>query len=97
MKPSAGGLIARHCTSAIARRFGHDSNKDMHSTYEDTIDTFAPLLGLTSVVLVVMPTRRSRLELDYYALYGVFASTKFSFAGCEAIQQPELMRSPSWI
>ena len=85
-----GGPIVATGYLAIARRFGHDSNKDMHPTYEDTIDTLGKsLLGLTLGCARCHAHKYDPVSSsDYYALYGVFASTKFSFAGCEAIQQP---------
>lgn len=85
-----GGPIVATGYLAISRRFGHDSNKDMHLTYEDTIDTLGKsLLGLTLGCARCHAHKYDPVTSeDYYSLYGVFASTKYAFAGCEAIQQP---------
>lgn len=75
---------------AIARRFGHDIDQDMHLTIEDTIDTMGKsLLGLTLGCARCHDHKYDPLTtVDYYGLYGIFASTKFSFPGCEPKQQP---------
>jgi hypothetical protein len=75
---------------AIARRFGHDIDQDMHLTIEDTIDTLGKsLLGLTLGCARCHDHKYDPLTaVDYYGLYGIFASTKFSFPGCEPKQQP---------
>lgn len=76
---------------AIARRFGHDIDKDMHLTFEDVIDN----LGKTFLGLTISCARCHSHKYDpittedYYALYGVFASTSFPFPGCEPRQQPQ--------
>ena len=75
---------------AIARRFEHDSDKHMHLTFEDTIDT----LGKTFLGLSIACARCHDHKFDpisssdYYALYGILGSTRFAFPGCEAKQQP---------
>ena len=85
----AQGVIATGYL-AIARRFDHDSDKWMHLTIEDTIDT----LGRTFLGLSVACARCHDHKFDpisandYYALYGILESTKFAFPGCEAKQQP---------
>ena len=85
----AQGVIATGFL-AIARRFDHDSDKWMHLTIEDTIDT----LGRTFLGLSVACARCHDHKFDpisandYYALYGILESTKFAFPGCEAKQQP---------
>ena len=85
----AQGVIATGYL-AIARRFDHDSDKWMHLTFEDTIDT----LGRTFLGLSVACARCHDHKFDpisandYYALYGILESTKFAFPGCEAKQQP---------
>jgi cytochrome c553 len=75
---------------AIARRFGHDIDKDMHLTFEDTIDTLGKsVLGLTIACARCHDHKFDPiLARDYYGLYGIFESTKFSFPGCEPKQQP---------
>lgn len=78
---------------AIARRFGHDTDKDMHLTFEDTIDTVGKtLLGLSIGCARCHDHKYDAITAkDYYALYGIFESTKYAFPGCEAKQQPRDM------
>ncbi len=75
---------------AIARRFGHDIDKDMHLTLEDTIDTLGKsVLGLTIACARCHDHKFDPIsDRDYYGLYGIFESTKFAFPGCEPKQQP---------
>jgi hypothetical protein len=70
---------------AVARRFGHDTDQDMHLTYEDVIDTIGKsVLGLTLGCARCHNHKYDPVTTrDYYALYGIFASTRFSFPGCE--------------
>ncbi|MDY3557828.1 PSD1 and planctomycete cytochrome C domain-containing protein [Gemmata sp. JC673] len=75
---------------ALARRFDHDSDKFMHLTHEDGIDTLGKaFLGLTLGCARCHDHKYDAVTArDYYALYGIFESTKFAFPGCEAKQQP---------
>ncbi|MFM7150100.1 MAG: DUF1549 domain-containing protein, partial [Gemmataceae bacterium] len=75
---------------AMARRFEHDSDKAMHLTHEDGIDTLGKaLLGLTLGCARCHDHKYDAVSMrDYYALYGILDSSRFSFAGCEAKQQP---------
>jgi len=75
---------------AVARRFGHDTDKDMYLTYEDVIDTLGKsVLGLTIGCARCHNHKYDPITTrDYYALYGIFASTRFPFPGCEAKQKP---------
>ncbi len=75
---------------AVARRFDHDSDKSMHLTHEDGIDTLGKaFLGLTLGCARCHDHKYDAITArDYYALYGIFASTKFASPGCEARQQP---------
>lgn len=88
-----GGPITATGYLAIARRFGHDIDQDMHLTYEDVIDTLGKsMLGLTLGCARCHAHKYDPVSAeDYYALYGIFASTKFSFPGCEPRQMPDFL------
>ena len=75
---------------AIARRFGHDIDKDMHLTHEDVLDNLGKtVLGLSLGCCRCHDHKYDPLTMrDYYGLYGVFESTRFAFPGCEPKQQP---------
>ena len=75
---------------AIARRFDHDSDKHMHLTFEDAIDTMGQaFLGLTVACARCHDHKFDPISArDYYAIYGILNSTRFAFPGCEAKQQP---------
>ncbi|AMV25357.1 Planctomycete cytochrome C [Gemmata sp. SH-PL17] len=87
---------------ALARRFGHDIDKDIHLTYEDTIDTVGKaFLGLTIGCARCHDHKYDAITAkDYYALYGILDSTKFAFPGCEPQQRPRdlvpLMPPAEW-
>jgi hypothetical protein len=88
----ADGIVATGYL-AIARRFGHDIEKDMHLTYEDVIDTLGKnFLGLTTGCARCHDHKYDPITAeDYYALYGIFSSTRFAFPGCEPKGQPRDM------
>jgi hypothetical protein len=75
---------------AIARRFGHDIDKDMYLTHEDVIDNLGKnFLGLTLGCARCHDHKYDPIDSqDYYALYGIFESTRFAFPGCEPKGQP---------
>ena len=75
---------------AIARRFGHEIDKDLYLTYEDAIDNLGKsVLGLTVACSRCHDHKYDAITVeDYYGLYGVLDSTKLSFPGCEPKQQP---------
>lgn len=91
-KQRGEGIIATGYL-AIARRFGHDIEKDMHLTYEDVIDTVGKnFLGLTTGCARCHDHKYDPITAeDYYALYGIFSSTRFAFPGCEPKGQPRDM------
>ena len=84
------GLVATGYL-AIARRFGHDIDNDMHLTYEDVIDNLGKtFLGLSAGCARCHDHKYDPITSDdYYALYGIFQSTRFPFPGCEARGQPQ--------
>ncbi len=78
---------------AISRRFGFDSENYHHLTIQDTIDT----LGQTALGLSLGCARCHDHKFDavsmndYYALYGIFDSTRYAFPGSEQKQQVRAM------
>ncbi len=85
----AEGIVATGYL-AVARRFGHDSDKDVHLMHEDVIDNVGKaFLGLSIACARCHDHKFDPVTAqDYYALYGMFASSRFSFPGCEAKGQP---------
>ncbi len=75
---------------AIARRFGYDILKDHFLTLEDTIDVLGKsVLGLTIGCARCHDHKYDPISSDdYYALYGIFDSTRFPFSGCEKDRTP---------
>ncbi len=83
---------------AIARRFGHEIEKDMHLTFEDTLDTVGKsVLGLTIGCARCHDHKYDPISSrDYYGLYGILQSTRFPFTGCEPQPLPrDLVPIPS--
>ena len=78
---------------AISRRFGFDSENYHHLTLQDTIDTMGQtFLGLTLGCARCHNHKFDPVPLtDYYALYGVFESTRFAFPGSEQKQRSRAM------
>lgn len=88
----AEGIVATGYL-AIARRFGHDIDKDQYLTHEDVIDNLGKnFLGLTLGCARCHDHKYDPIAADdYYALYGIFESTRFAFPGCEPKGQPRDM------
>ena len=83
---------------ALARRFGHDIDKDIHLTFEDAIDTTGKsFLGLSLGCARCHDHKYDPITArDYYALYGILQSSRFPFTGCEPKPQPkDLVPIPS--
>lgn len=78
-KVSATGFIA------VSRRFGFDSENYHHLTIQDSIDTLGQtFLGLTLGCARCHDHKFDPVSTrDYYALYGIFESTRYPFPGSE--------------
>jgi hypothetical protein len=74
---------------AVSRRFGFDSENYHHLTIQDTIDTLGQsMLGLTLGCARCHAHKFDPVSLpDYYALYGIFDSTRYAFPGSEQKQK----------
>ena len=74
---------------AISRRFGFDSENYHHLTIQDTIDTLGQsVLGLSLGCARCHDHKFDDLSMtDYYGLYGIFDSSRYSFPGSEQKQK----------
>ncbi|MCS6953556.1 MAG: PSD1 and planctomycete cytochrome C domain-containing protein [Bryobacterales bacterium] len=70
---------------AISRRFSVRPERNMHLTIEDTLDNLGKVvLGLSISCARCHDHKYDPISAkDYYALYGIFASTRYPFAGSE--------------
>jgi hypothetical protein len=75
---------------SIARRFGYDILQDHYLTIDDTLDTLGKsVLGLTVACARCHDHKYDPITTaDYYALYGIFDSTRYPFSGCEKDRAP---------
>ena len=73
----------------ISRRFSSVA-EEFHLTLDDTIDNFGKaILGLTVSCARCHDHKFDPIpQSDYYALYGIFQSTKYAFPGTEIYRQP---------
>ena len=78
---------------AISRRFGFDSENYHHLTIQDTIDTLGQtVLGLSLGCARCHDHKFDAVTMnDYYALYGIFDSSRYSFPGSEQKQKVRSM------
>jgi hypothetical protein len=76
---------------AIARRFGGDRNGEHHLTLEDTIDNLGRAVLGCSIACARCHDHKFDpfTARDYYALYGIFASTRYPFPGAEVGKRQE--------
>jgi len=91
---------------AISRRFGFDSENYHHLTIQDTIDTLGQsVLGLSLGCARCHDHVFDPVSMgDYYALYGIFESTRYAFPGSEQKQRhraltplrPPAEAQPAW-
>lgn len=103
----AGDILARTSTSehpgeqivatgflALARRYATAPYEMMHLTIEDAIETSGrTFLGLTMRCARCHDHKFDPMTMeDYYGLYGVFASTRFPYAGSEEFQSKRIPR-----
>ncbi|MEO5804278.1 MAG: PSD1 and planctomycete cytochrome C domain-containing protein [Verrucomicrobiota bacterium] len=75
---------------AISRRFG-SRNNEFHLTIEDTIDNVGKgILGLSVSCARCHDHKFDPIPMkDYYALYGIFSSTRYAFPGTEVYRHPK--------
>ncbi len=78
---------------AISRRFGFDSENYHHLTIQDTIDNLGQtMLGLSLGCARCHDHKFDPVSMnDYYALYGIFDSSRYSFPGSEQKQKVRSM------
>jgi Protein of unknown function (DUF1553)/Protein of unknown function (DUF1549)/Planctomycete cytochrome C len=76
---------------AISKRYGYNLNTQFqHLDFADTIDNIGQsLLGLSLGCARCHDHKYDPVSMtDYYALYGILASSQFSFPGGEELQRP---------
>jgi hypothetical protein len=85
----AEGVVATGFLAG-ARRFGYDPQNYHHLTIEDTLDTLGKaVLGLTLSCARCHDHKFDPIsQKDYYALYGILASTRYPFPGSEENKRP---------
>ena len=80
---------------AVSRRFGFDSENYHHLTIQDTIDNLGQtVLGLSLGCARCHDHKYDPIPTtDYYALYGIFESSRYAFPGSEQKQKYRSMVS----
>ncbi|MFH1303050.1 MAG: PSD1 and planctomycete cytochrome C domain-containing protein [Planctomycetota bacterium] len=75
---------------AISRRFGFDVENYHHLTIQDTLDTVGQaVLGLSLGCARCHDHKYDPVNMsDYYAWYGIFNSSRYSFPGSEEKKRP---------
>ena len=75
---------------AQARRFDVNPLQNMHLTIDDTVDNLGKtVLGLTLACARCHDHKFDPIpNRDYYALYGIFQSTRYPFPGSEKNHKP---------
>lgn len=75
---------------AISRRFGFDVENYHHLTIQDTLDTVGQaVLGLSLGCARCHDHKYDPVNMsDYYAWYGIFDSSRYSFPGSEEKKRP---------
>ncbi|WP_299466608.1 PSD1 and planctomycete cytochrome C domain-containing protein [uncultured Gimesia sp.] len=75
---------------AISRRFGFDVENYHHLTIQDTLDTVGQaVLGLSLGCARCHDHKYDPINMsDYYAWYGIFNSSRYSFPGSEEKKRP---------
>ncbi|MDG3007234.1 PSD1 and planctomycete cytochrome C domain-containing protein [Paludisphaera mucosa] len=76
---------------AVSRRFGFDPQNYHNLTIDDTIDALGKsVLGLTIACARCHDHKFDPIrQADYYALYGIFESTRYPFPGGEETKRPK--------
>jgi hypothetical protein len=76
---------------AIARRFGGDRDGEHHLTLDDTLDNLGRAVLGSSIACARCHDHKFDpfTVQDYYALYGIFASTRYPFPGAEVGKHQE--------
>src|SRR5216684_791159 len=74
----------------LARRFNVNPLQNMHLTIDDTVDNLGKtMLGLSIACARCHDHKFDPIpNVDYYALYGIFQSTKYPFPGSEKNHRP---------
>jgi hypothetical protein len=73
---------------AVSRRFGYDTERYEYLTIADTLDVLGQAVqGLSLGCARCHDHKYDPVSTaDYYALYGIFAGTRYAFAGSERLQ-----------